>query len=133
MEYIVGALSAVVLVIFGKVSGFDRDRSFYPTVLIVIGFLYVLFGALDGRASVVLIELASALVFSAVAIFGYRKSCLIVAAGIAAHGVFDFVRQFFIEDRGVPVWWPGFCGTIDILLGLLIAYFVCRRRPAVVA
>ncbi|HQZ82055.1 MAG TPA: hypothetical protein PLR83_02435 [Pyrinomonadaceae bacterium] len=127
MEYFVGAVSAVALIIFGRVSGFEKDRSFYPTVLIVIGFLYVLFGALDGRASVVLIEIAFALVFSAVAIIGYKKGCLIVAAGIAAHGLFDFVRQFFIEDRGVPVWWPGFCGTIDVLLGLLIAYFVCRK------
>ncbi len=133
MEYVVGALSAAALVVFGKVSGFDRDRSFYPTVLIVIGFLYVLFGVLDGRVSVVLIELAFALAFSAVAIFGYKKGCLIVAAGIAVHGVFDLVRQFFIEDRGVPIWWPGFCGTIDILLGLLVAYFVCRPRPAEVS
>ena len=127
MEYIVATLGAIALAIFGRISGFERDRSFYPTVLIVIALLYLLFGALDGRTSVILIESVFALLFSAAAVVGYRKGCWIVASGIAAHGVFDFVRQFFIENSGVPVWWPGFCGTIDILLGIWVGVFVCRR------
>lgn len=129
MEYVVGVLTAVAVAVFGRLSGFEKDRSFYPTILIVIGFLYVLFATLDGRTSIVLVEVAFALVFSAIALAGYREGCLIVAIGIAAHGVFDFLRQYFIEDRGVPVWWPGFCGTVDILLGLFVGYFVCRKRP----
>ncbi len=102
MEYMVGTLSAVALLVFGKISGFDRDRSFYPTVLIVIGFLYVLFGALDGRASVVLIEMAFALVFTAIAIFGYKRGCLIVATGIAAHMVARILRdhRYFARATG---------------------------------
>ncbi len=127
MEYIVATLGAIALAIFGRISGFERDRSFYPTVLIVIALLYLLFGAIDGRTSVILIESVFALLFSAAAVAGYRKGCWIVAFGIAAHGVFDFVRQFFIENSGVPVWWPGFCGTIDVLLGIWVGVFVCRR------
>lgn len=128
MEYIVGALGAVALSIFGRISGFEKDRSFYPTVLIVIGFLYVLFAALDGRGSVVFIESVFALIFSAIALIGYYKGCRIVAFGIAAHGVFDYVHQFFIEDRGVPIWWPGFCAVIDILIGVYVWFVACRRR-----
>ena len=126
MEYIVGISTAVALWVFGRVSGFEKDRSFYPTVLIVIALLYVLFATLDGRYSVVLIESAFALIFIGAAIAGYYRSCLIVAAGITAHGVFDFVHYFLIEDRGVPIWWPGFCGTVDVLLGAFVAFFVCR-------
>lgn len=128
MEYLVGILTAIALVAFGRISRFDKDRSFYPTILIVIGLLYVLFSTLDGRYSVVLVECAFALIFIGAALAGYWKGCLIVAAAIAAHGVFDFVHYFFIEDRGVPIWWPGFCGTVDILLGVFIAFFVCRRN-----
>ena len=130
MEYVIGVLTAVALAVFGRVSGFDKDRSFYPTVLIVIGLLYVLFATLDGRYSVILVEFAFALIFIGAALAGYWKSCLIVAAGIAAHGVFDFVHYLFIEDRGVPIWWPGFCGTVDILLGAFVAFFVCRKSSA---
>lgn len=130
MEYVVGILTAVGLAVFGRLSGFEKDRSFYPTVLIVIGLLYILFATLDGRYSVILVETLFALIFISAALAGYRKSCLIVAAGIAAHGVFDLVHYFFIEDRGVPVWWPGFCGTVDILLGAFVAFFVCPKRSA---
>jgi hypothetical protein len=127
MEYLVGIIVAIALAVFGRVSGFDKDRSFYPTVLIVIAFLYVLFAAIDGRPSVVLVEFSFAMVFSSIALAGYRSACWIVAVGIAGHGVFDFLHQFFIEDRGVPVWWPGFCGTVDVLLGVFIGYFVCGK------
>ncbi len=128
MEYFVGVFTAVAIAVFARTSGFEKDRSFFPTVLIVIGFLYVLFGAIDGRVSVLLIELVFALIFSGAAVLGYRNSCIIVAGGIALHGVFDFVRHFFIENAGVPLWWAGFCGSIDILLGIYVWFFVCRNQ-----
>ncbi|MFT3743619.1 MAG: hypothetical protein QM785_04915 [Pyrinomonadaceae bacterium] len=133
MEYLVGIVSAVVLAVFARFSGFEKDRSFYPTVLIVIGFLYVLFGSIDGRMSVVLTEIVFALVFSSIAVFGYSKSCRLVGIGIAAHGVFDFVHALFIEDAGVPIWWPGFCGSIDIVLGIYVAVAGCRGETKVQA
>ena len=128
MEYVVGIISALMLAVFARVSGFEKDRSFYPTVLIVIGFLYVLFAAIDGRASVLLIEGAFALLFSSVAMLGFRNGCWIVGAGIAAHGVFDFLHQFFLVNTGVPIFWPGFCASIDILAGIYIVFYAGRKR-----
>lgn len=130
MEYVIGISTALATGVFGRISGFEKDRSFYPTILIVIGLLYVLFATLDGRVTVVLAEAAFASIFIAAALAGYRKSCLIVAAGIAAHGIYDFLHPFLIEDKGVPVWWPGFCGSVDVLLGAFVAFFVCRRDRA---
>jgi hypothetical protein len=47
--FIVGAASAVGVGLFARVVGYDRDRAFYPTVLTVVGSLYVLFAAMaDG-------------------------------------------------------------------------------------
>ena len=132
MEYLVGILTAVALAGFARSSGFEKDRSFYPTVLIVIGFLYVVFGAIDGRVSVILIDLIFAFLFASIAVVGYKNNGVIVAGGIALHGVFDFVRYFFIEDKGVPVFWAGFCGTVDILLGIYV-WFVCRKQNYVSA
>jgi hypothetical protein len=110
------------------VSGFEKDRSFYPTVLIVIGFLYVLFGSIDGRGSVVMIEGAFAILFSVVALIGFRNSGAIVGFGIVAHGLFDFVHGYLIEDAGVPVWWPGFCGSVDVLLGIYVVVVSIRNN-----
>jgi len=35
MEYLIGLLLAVVVVVFSALVGLDRERSFYATVLIV--------------------------------------------------------------------------------------------------
>jgi len=46
----------------------------------------------------------------------------LAAAGIAGHGFFDFfVHHSLVTNPGMPVWWPGFCGTIDFVLGGCLA------------
>jgi hypothetical protein len=45
----------------------------------------------------------------------------LVAAAIAGHGVFDLFHHSLIENAGVPVWWPGFCATVDLILGIWLA------------
>jgi hypothetical protein len=37
------------------------------------------------------------------------------------HGVFDSVHHWFIENPGVPHWWPGFCLAFDVILGAWLA------------
>ena len=46
MEYLVGISLALAVSIGATLVGFDREHSFYPTVLIVIAFLYGLFAIL---------------------------------------------------------------------------------------
>jgi hypothetical protein len=50
---------------------------------------------------------------------------------LVGHGVFDFVHYLFIEDPGVPHWWPGFCGTVDVIFGGVAMVHLIRRRVAV--
>ena len=46
MEYVVGIAAAVAVGLFATLIGFDKERSFYPVVLIVIATLYLLFAAM---------------------------------------------------------------------------------------
>ncbi|MBL8234846.1 MAG: hypothetical protein JNL98_40475 [Bryobacterales bacterium] len=119
MEYLVGVILGVVVVGFARTTGFDRDRAFYPTALIVIASYYVLFATMGAsRYSTLAIEIAVGLVFSVCAVLGFRKSMWWAAVGIAGHGFFDFfVHHALVTNPGMPVWWPGFCGTIDIVIG----------------
>lgn len=121
MEYVVGVLVAVGVAAVGALVGLDRDRAFYPTAMIVIAAYYVLFAAMGASNSVLGVEIAIGSVFSLAALVGFKKSMWLVAAAIAGHGVFDFVRPGLIDNPGVPVWWPGFCGTVDVLLGAWLA------------
>ena len=43
MGYLIGLLLSVAVAAFATVTGLDRERGFYPTVLIVIASYYVLF------------------------------------------------------------------------------------------
>lgn len=130
MPYVIGIVLAPAIVLLGRLSGLDRDRALYPVALIVIAAYYVLF-ATTGGAGALPGELLAAAVFVVVAIYGFRTSLWWVAAGIAGHGVFDFVvHPRMIVNPGVPDFWPGFCGSIDVALGVLVGVLLLRRDIA---
>ena len=54
MEYVIGITAATAVGLFATVVGFDKERGFYPVVLIVIAALYLLFAAMaNSTASLV--------------------------------------------------------------------------------
>ncbi|MBL8189679.1 MAG: hypothetical protein JNK38_16830, partial [Acidobacteria bacterium] len=65
MEYAIGIVAATAVGLFATAIGFDKERSFYPVVLIVIAALYLLFAAMAGSTSVLVAEAVPALVFMA--------------------------------------------------------------------
>ena len=133
MEYIVAVILGVVVAGFARTAGFDRDRAFYPTALIVIASYYVLFATMGASDySILATEIAVGLVFSVLAVLGFKKNMWLAAAGIAGHGFFDFlVHPALVTNPGMPVWWPGFCGTIDIVIGAWLAVRLWKaQEPA---
>lgn len=126
LPVLVGIALAPAVVALGRLTGLDRDRALYPVTLIVIAAYYVLFATMGG-AQALPSELIAATVFVVVAIVGFRTSLWWVAAGIAGHGVFDwFVHPRLIANPGMPGFWPAFCGSIDVALGVLIAILLLR-------
>ena len=124
---LLGVGLAPVIILLGRLSGMDRDRAMYPVALIVIAAYYVLFATMGG-AQALPAELIAATIFTLIAIIGFRTSLWWVAAGIAGHGLFDFfVHPSLIANPGMPVFWPAFCGSIDIALGVLLAILLYRR------
>lgn len=121
MEYLVGILLGLVVAAVGTFFGLDRERSFYSTVLIVVASYYALFGVMGASSRTLGIEIMVGFVFLVLALVGFKKSMWLVAAGIVGHGMFDGAHHLFIENPGTPVWWPGFCGTIDIVMGGYLA------------
>ena len=128
LAVLVGALLPVAVGAFATVTGLDRDRAFYPTVTIVVAILYALFAVMGGSTSALLLECAAGAVFIALAVVGFRSSLWITAFALAGHGVFDFFHGFVISNPGVPVWWPGFCGTYDVVAGIYLAGLLMSGR-----
>lgn len=126
MAYLVGAILALMVGVMGTVVGLDRDRAFYPTIMMVIALIYVLFAAIGGSTDALLIESAIATVFFAVSIIGFKRSLPLVAVALAAHGIFDVFHGQIIANPGVPVWWPEFCSAYDVVAAGYLAYLQLR-------
>jgi hypothetical protein len=121
MEYFVGLVVSLAVIGVAFI-GFERDRAFYPTVLIVTASYYVLFAVMGGSSRTLLMELVFATVFSIFALVGFKRNLWLVPAAMVGHGVFDLLRRAFdrqpvLHNPGVPPWWPGFCLTFDFLVG----------------
>jgi hypothetical protein len=126
MEYLIGLILSVAVAGFATAIGLDRERAFYPTVLIVIASYYVLFAVMGGSSRALLIEIVVASGFLLFAVLGFKSSLWFAVAAIIGHGVFDFVHHLFIENPGVPLWWPGFCLTFDAILGAWLSVRLIR-------
>lgn len=128
MALLVGALIALAVGALGRGAGFDRDRSYYPVVTIVVAHYYPLYAVLGGSYQVLLLESLVGLVFLAAAVAGFRASLWIAAAALTAHGVFDLVHGLLIANPGVPAWWPAFCLGFDVVAGVVVGYLLTSGK-----
>jgi len=128
MEYLIGLALSLAVAGAAAMIGFDRDRAFYRTVLIVIASYYVLFAVMGSSGRALVTEIVVASGFLLLAVLGFKGNLWLVAGAITGHGVFDFVHHLFIENPGVPLWWPGFCLVFDVVLGGALAARLLRRH-----
>jgi hypothetical protein len=131
MEYLIGCAVALGVCLFALFVGFDRDRVFYPAVVMVVAHYYILFAAMGSDTQSLLVECVPAVAFIAVATLGFQRSPWFAVAGLVGHGVFDFFHGQLIRNPGVPVWWPGFCLSFDVLAGIFLAALLMHRSKTV--
>jgi hypothetical protein len=137
---VVGVVLAFAAGLFGTAVGLDRDRAFYTVIMIVIAYLYVLFAAMGGASThAIILESLVGTAFVIAAVTGFKSSLWLVAAALAAHGIFDFARGTIIDNPGIPAWWPQFCSAYDVTAAAYLAWLLgsgrrsakARRQPPV--
>jgi hypothetical protein len=126
LPYVVGIVLSIGVAVFARLVGFDRDRAFYPTVLIVIASYYVLFAAMIGSIQTVALEAALMTVFAIAAVAGFKGSAWIVVGGLAGHGLQDAVHGHIVANAGVPAWWPAWCLAYDVGAAGALAWLLMR-------
>lgn len=131
MEYLIGFVLGVFVCAFGKYSGFDRERAFYSTVAAVVATYYFLFAVMVHATRAMVLESLVACGFFALAVAGFKKNYWLIVVALVGHAAFDAVHHLLIHNPGMPEWWPGFCGSIDVFMGTYLA-FLLRRRSGVV-
>jgi hypothetical protein len=128
LPFVIGIVLSAGIAVFARYVGFDRDRAFYPTVMIVIALYYVLFAVISGSVQTVVIESVVMTLFAAAAVAGFKSSMWIVVVALAGHGVFDAFHGHFIENAGVPAWWPAWCLAYDVGAAAILAWLI-KREP----
>lgn len=127
---ITGVVLALAVSTYAAVIRLDRDRAFYPTVLIVIAFYYVLFAIIGGNVHTIIVESIFALTFLSIATVGFGRNLWLVVAALATHGIFDLFHHSLVSNPAVPVWWPFFCLAYDAFAAAALARLLLRRAPA---
>src|SRR5688500_7818062 len=122
MHFFIGITLAAAVAAFARWGGMDRDRSFYPTVMMVIAIIYVLFAAIAASPRVLVAEALIGAVFIVLAFVGFRRSLWLVVVALAGHGVFDYFHPHVFHNPGVPVWWPDFCMAYDVAAAVFLGW-----------
>jgi hypothetical protein len=128
MDYAIRIALAVSLSGWAALVGFDRDRVFYPTVLVAIASYYVLFAVMSGSVQAMLIESLVMSAFASLAVLGFKGRLWIVAATLAGHGVFDAVHGSIVTNPGVPEGWPAFCLAFDVTAASAMIWSLNHRH-----
>lgn len=134
MSFFIGATLALAVGGFATWVGFDRDRSFYPTVLLVVASYYILFAVMGASTQAILAECLVLVPFLVASLAGFRRSPWAIVVGLAAHGMLDSLHPHLLSNPGVPAWWPSFCLAYDvsaaIYFGALLVSRGRRQTPA---
>jgi hypothetical protein len=128
LAFLIGAGLAVSIGLLARFAGLDRDRAFYPTVMIVIALYYGLFAVMGASVQVLALESIAIVAFLAASIAGFRRSLWLVVAALAAHGVYDLVHGQLITNPGVPPWWPAFCLAYDLVAAAYLAWLLSSSK-----
>jgi hypothetical protein len=131
MEFFFGVVIAFTVSLLATLVGFDRERTFYPTVMAVIASYYVLFAVMGGAIETVLLEFTVMVAFIAVAVLGFKRNLWLVVGALFGHGIFDVFHGHFIANPGVPAWWPMFCLSYDFAAALYLSWLLYRARLSV--
>jgi hypothetical protein len=127
MEHSIGIALAIGIGAFTTVSGFDRDRSLYPIMLVVIASYYGLFAVMVGGSALAW-ETGVFAAFALAAMIGFRTNLWVVVVALVGHGLFDFYHHQLINNAGVPAWWPIFCLSFDAAAGAYLAWRLISKK-----
>jgi len=128
LESTAGLILAVLIILLSRVTGFDKDRSFFPLILIVIATYYVLFAFQEFELFTALFEITVALLFTVFAIIGHNKSIRMVGIALIAQGVYDLFHSQIPVAGFAPQWWPLFCSAVDLVIGLWVILYKPRTE-----
>jgi hypothetical protein len=134
----IGIFMAAFVVLRFRASRLEKTRWAYPILLATFPIYYWVFAVHASDYTLLLYEFMAGVAFLAIAYAAYKfksfATLLLLAIGYVAHAAYDLFHDAFFVNAGVPLWWPEFCGSVDVLIGGYVAYFAFSlRKQAAIA
>ncbi|WP_199611480.1 hypothetical protein [Flocculibacter collagenilyticus] len=129
----IGLLIAVCIIFYFNTQKIEFSAKAYPALLFTFPLYYFVFAIYGNDQRALFLEMMIGLLFFFVAALSLRMSTknkmLLLSAGFIAHGLYDVIHNALFFNAGTPIWWPEFCGIIDIILGVYLVglFFSCKR------
>jgi hypothetical protein len=132
LAFIIGIVVSIIVIVRFKKARLESNKFAYSFLLITFPFYYFAFAVYGNDYAVIPLELLGGLLFFSIAllslIFNDFYKFNLLALGYILHGIYDVTHNMFFVNAGTPVWWPEFCGVIDIILGLYLVDLAFRQR-----
>lgn len=135
IETLLGIITAVALILISLLlNKYFTTKILATAILVAIAFIYVGFALSNHSVFYIVTEVIVALVFYFIALIGYTMRSSLIAYGIIAHGIWDMLHHSnWNVGAKIPLYWPSYCFTIDLLYGLYLLYYFKTIVPEQVA
>ena len=130
IETLSGIFTSIVTIGLSQVlSRYFSIKLIATAILVAIAFIYVGFSLKGNTVSLIIVEVAGALILFFLAIVGFTKNNLLLAYGIILHGLWDiFHHKGLFIATDIPSYWPLFCFMTDIITGLYFLMIFKRQK-----
>lgn len=129
LALIIGLAIAVIVILRFKSRRLENTKWAYPLLLASFPIYYWVFAISAKDYHALVNEISIGFLFFFVAFLAYRfkspLTMLLLGIGFVSHALYDFFHASLFNNSGTPIWWPEFCGAVDIFIGLYILYLAC--------
>ena len=132
IEALTGVAVGVLTIVFARVI--RGQHWVYSIGLLTLPSLYASFALAAGDQAVAVREmiygipfLVAGLLFATVSV---RQSAILVGALWILHGLYDLIHSRLITNAGVPGWYPLWCFSVDVVIGVYLLWLSRRIANA---
>lgn len=129
---ITGVFITCIIIFRFRKAGYEKRNFSYPALLASFPVYYWLFALNANDYEALISEVIVGMLFITLAGLALRtnrtKRLAILAVGFICHGIYDVAHLNIYGDSVAPLWWPEFCGSIDILLGVYLLWLVKKSK-----
>lgn len=129
---IAGIVIAIYVVMSFRKTKLEKRKWVYPLLLGTFPMYYWVFAVYGSDYKALLNELITGALFIAVAYGAYKRNSAnavrVLSIGYIGHAIYDAAHNSLFVNSGVPLWWPEFCGAVDVLIGIYLLFMAASMK-----